>query len=75
MDKLCELAAELLVQIRAEGTPKDARRVFERVMKSSRIADPKNLTEVLDLIDRDEHIVNYARTHARELKAKLALVR
>src|SRR5437016_10951995 len=35
MDKLCELAAELLVQIRAEGTPKDARRVFERIMKSS----------------------------------------
>lgn len=35
LDQLCELAAELLVQIRAEGTPKDARRVFERIMKSS----------------------------------------
>lgn len=35
MDPLCELSAQLLVQIRAEGTPKDARRVFERIMKSS----------------------------------------
>ena len=35
LDKLCELAAHLLVQIRAAGTPKDARRVFERIMKSS----------------------------------------
>ena len=35
LDKLCELAAELLVQIRAEGTAKDARRVFERIMKTS----------------------------------------
>jgi GNAT superfamily N-acetyltransferase len=35
VDKLCELAAQLLVQIRAEGTPKDARRVFEHIMKSS----------------------------------------
>jgi amino-acid N-acetyltransferase len=35
MDKLCELAAQLLAQIRAQGTAKDARRVFERIMKSS----------------------------------------
>jgi GNAT superfamily N-acetyltransferase len=35
MDKLCDLAAELLSQIRAEGTVKDARRVFERIMESS----------------------------------------
>lgn len=35
LDQLCELAAQLLVQIRAEGTPKDARRVFEHMMKSS----------------------------------------
>src|SRR3954464_13152996 len=35
MDKLCELSAELLTQIRAEGTAKDARRVFERIIKSS----------------------------------------
>ena len=35
MDKLCELAEQLLLQIHAAGTVKDARRVFERVMKSS----------------------------------------
>jgi GNAT superfamily N-acetyltransferase len=35
MDQLCELAAELLVLIRAEGTAKDARRVFERLIKSN----------------------------------------
>ncbi len=35
MEKLCDLASQLLVQIRAEGTAKDARRVFERIMKSS----------------------------------------
>lgn len=35
LDKLCDLAAQLLVQIRAEGTPEDARRVFELIMKSS----------------------------------------
>ena len=35
MEALCELAGELLAQIRAEGTAKDARRVFERIMKSS----------------------------------------
>jgi len=48
---------------------------IDRVMKSSRFADPKNLTEVLDIVDRDDHIVNYARSHARELKARLALIK
>src|SRR5438093_13286573 len=35
MDGLCELAGQLLVQIHAEGTVQDARRVFERTMKSN----------------------------------------
>jgi len=35
MDGLCELAGQLLSQIHAEGTVKDARRVFERTLKSS----------------------------------------
>ena len=35
MERLCELAGQLLNQIRAEGTAKDAQRVFERIMKSS----------------------------------------
>jgi GNAT superfamily N-acetyltransferase len=35
IDRLCELADQLLTQIRAQGTAKDARRVFERIMNSS----------------------------------------
>jgi GNAT superfamily N-acetyltransferase len=35
MDQLCELAGQLLSQIRAEATATDARRVFERTLKSS----------------------------------------
>ena len=34
MDQLCELAEHLLTQIRAIGAVEDARRVFERTMKS-----------------------------------------
>jgi GNAT superfamily N-acetyltransferase len=35
VDPLCDLAAQLLVQIRAEATVEDARHVFERIMKSN----------------------------------------
>ena len=35
VDQLCELAAQLLVQIRAEASVEDARQVFERIMQSS----------------------------------------
>jgi GNAT superfamily N-acetyltransferase len=31
---LCELAGQLLTNIRAEGTPDDARRVFEHIMRA-----------------------------------------
>ncbi len=34
MDQLCELAGQLLTNIRAEGTPEDARRVFQYIMKA-----------------------------------------
>src|SRR5687768_8840982 len=34
MDQLCELAALLLTQIRAQTTAEDARRVFEHIMNS-----------------------------------------
>ena len=34
MDQLCELAGQLLSQIRAQATAKDARRVFERTLES-----------------------------------------
>jgi hypothetical protein len=29
------------------------------------------MVEVLGMIDRDEHVVNYARAHARELSEKI----
>ena len=35
MDQLCDLAGQLLTNIRAEGTPADARRVFEHIMNSA----------------------------------------
>jgi len=44
---------------------------LENVLKQGRIADPKSMVEVLGLIDRDEHVVNYARVHARELSEKI----
>jgi GNAT superfamily N-acetyltransferase len=34
MDQLCELATQLLTNIRAEGTTEDARRVFEYIMNA-----------------------------------------
>ena len=35
MNQLCELAGQLLTNIRAEGTPDDARRVFQYIMNAS----------------------------------------
>ena len=45
---------------------------LENVLKQGRIVDPKGMLEVLGMIDRDEHIVNYARAHARELSEKIS---
>jgi hypothetical protein len=45
---------------------------LENVLKQGRIVDPKSMVEVLGLIDRDEHIVNYARAHARELSERIS---
>jgi hypothetical protein len=44
---------------------------LESVLKQGRIVDAKSMVEVLGMIDRDEHIVNYARVHARELSEKI----
>ena len=35
MDQLCDLAGQLLTNIRAEGTPEDARRVFQYIMNTA----------------------------------------
>lgn len=45
---------------------------IEKVMKTSRFPDTKSMSDVLDVIEKDDRIVNYARTHARELKEKLS---
>lgn len=45
---------------------------LESVLKQGRIVDPKSMVEVLGLIARNENIVNYARTHARELSEKIS---
>lgn len=49
MDQLCELAGQLLTNIRAEGTSEDARRVFQYIMNASDrglvvVAESKNAT-------------------------------
>jgi hypothetical protein len=45
---------------------------MEKILKDGRSADPKSLMDVLDMVDQDQRIVNYARSHARELKQKIA---
>jgi hypothetical protein len=45
---------------------------IELMLKQSRLVDPKALMDVLDAVDQDDHIVDYARTHARELRATIA---
>jgi len=45
---------------------------LEGVLKQGRVADPKSMIEVLGMIERDEHIVNYARAHARELSERIS---
>ena len=45
---------------------------LENVLKQGKIVDAKSMVDVLDMIDRDEHVVNYARVHARELSEKIS---
>jgi len=44
---------------------------LEKFLSTGRIADPKSLTSALDLIVGDDRNLNYARTHARDLKEKI----
>jgi len=53
LGQLCELAGQLLTQIRAEGTADDARRVFEHVMKSSELG-------IVLLAEQGSAVVGYA---------------
>ena len=45
---------------------------LERELKANRIGDPRGLIPVLDKIDQDSRLVNYARSHARRLKEEIA---
>ena len=45
---------------------------LERELKANRIGDPRGLIPVLDKIDQDSRLVNYARSHARRLKEQIA---
>ena len=44
---------------------------LEKYIAGGRIADPKSLTTALDIIVGDDRILNYARTHARDLKERI----
>ena len=45
---------------------------LERELKAGRIADPPGLAAILDKIDMDARLVNYARSHARRLKEDIS---
>lgn len=44
---------------------------LDRVVLPGRIPDIRSMTEVLDLVAGDDRILNYARSHARDLKNKV----
>jgi hypothetical protein len=45
---------------------------LEREFKANRFGDPSILIPVLDKVEQDSRLVNYARTHARKLKEELS---
>jgi hypothetical protein len=48
---------------------------LEREFKANRIGDPPGLIPVLDKIEQDSRLVNYARTHARKLKEEISAIK
>jgi hypothetical protein len=62
---------ENAIQYDRLGVPKRLDEL-EREMKAGRIADPPGLVPILDKIDMDARLVNYARSHARKLKEDIA---
>ena len=44
---------------------------LENEFKANRIADPERLIPVLEKIENDQQIVNYARTQAGRLKKQI----
>lgn len=43
----------------------------ENELKSNRIADPEGLIPVLERIEKDPQIINYARSHAGKIKSQI----
>jgi hypothetical protein len=48
---------------------------LERELKANRVSDPRSLIPVLERVEQDARLVNYARTHARRLLEQLAQAR
>jgi hypothetical protein len=46
---------------------------LENELKSNRIADSEGLIPLLEKIEKDQRIVNYARTHAGKIKSQILL--
>jgi hypothetical protein len=44
---------------------------IENELKANRIADPQRLIPLLERIEKDQRLVNFARTHAGRLKQQL----
>ena len=44
---------------------------IENELRANRIADPQSLAAVLEKVAQDDRVMNYARTHAKELKEKV----
>jgi hypothetical protein len=65
---------EWAVQFDRLGVPDRLDRL-DAFVKAGRVADPKTLIAILDLVSSDENIVNYARAHARTLKDKIATIK
>ena len=45
---------------------------LEHELKAGRLADPQRLTAILDKIEQDQRVINYARSHAKKLRAEIA---
>jgi hypothetical protein len=58
------------IQFERLSIPKRLEQV-ENELRSNRIADPERLIPILETIERDQRIMNYARTHAGKIKKQI----
>lgn len=45
---------------------------IEKELRANQISDPKGLIAILEKVEQDQRVMNYARSHAQQLKARLA---